>query len=74
MNYPSDGLVLFLIVLVLNLLGVLLDVVLLAQGLPTISQTVWDHPALACPILFWQALGLVGLAVHLWAPPQPPGP
>lgn len=61
------GLVTFIVVVVLNSSGLLLDLALLLQGRETITQLVRQAPGLGWPILALQILGVMGLILHFYA-------
>ena len=56
----------FIVVVVLNLAGLVLDALLAVWGQPTITQRVWALPLLGAPILFLQVAGVAGLAIHFY--------
>jgi hypothetical protein len=67
MTIGTAGLVLFVAVVAVNVVGLWLDLALLTSGRETITQRVWKCPPLGLPILTWQLAGLAGLAVHFYA-------
>jgi hypothetical protein len=60
------GLIVFIAVLVVNILGLLLDGFLLLAGFRTITNRVRKNPILGFPILLLQLVGLAGLAIHFY--------
>jgi hypothetical protein len=63
----TTGLIVFVTVAVLNIAALLMDAVLKwVVKKPTISEHVWEHPALGVPLIAVQVAALVGLAVHLF--------
>ena len=67
MIHDATGLLVFIVVVVLNVAGLLLDGLLLAAKQPTITDRVWERPILGLPILLVQLTGIAGLAVHFYA-------
>ena len=65
------GLVLFLIVLAVDLVGLGTDALRKwVWHKPTISQLCWKHPELAIAILAFNEAGIIGLALHLLLIPK----
>ncbi len=62
------GLITFVAVVFLDVLGLLLDYLQLCCGGTTISGYVWATPLLGVPILLVQFSGVVGLAWHFYGP------
>ncbi len=60
------GLVMFLSVLALDVLGVVADLLLRLLGWPTITALVREHPPLGEVILFLQGIAAVGLYFHFF--------
>ncbi len=60
------GLVAFVLVVLLNAAGLLLDLFFVLTGHPTITSNVMANPANGIPILALQVVGLVGLACHFY--------
>jgi hypothetical protein len=60
------GLEIFVIVVVLDLMGLAFDVFLYLTGQKTITEHVWAQPILGVPILFLQQVAVFGLAVHFY--------
>lgn len=61
------GLIVFVVVLSLDLLGLLYDLFRYLMGWTTISMWVWAYPWWGLPLLALQAAGIAGLAVHFYA-------
>ena len=65
MKIRAIGLIVFSIVIGLNAAGLGLDAALFQQGFPTITDIARRNPWLTTIIILVNALGLVGLVVHL---------
>jgi hypothetical protein len=61
------GLAVFVVMVVLDAGGLLLDLGLWLLGLPTITSKVMATPGLCVPILALQLAGTAGLALHFLA-------
>ena len=74
MNLPAilsyGGMAVFVVVLVTNFAFLLWDAWLWAWDGATISDQSWSKPVLAWGILGWQAIGVIGLTVHLFIDPH----
>ncbi len=63
----TSGLLVFLAVQVANVIGLLLDLWLLAGcGCRTITSVVWEYPSVGLPIIAAQIIGLAGLVCHFY--------
>ena len=60
------GLIVFVTVQSLNLIGLLFDLWLWCNGHSTITQHVWNTPIYGLPIILLQVIGLIGLIVHFY--------
>ena len=64
---PSHiGLTVFIQVVLMDVVGLLLDLFLWWRGRPTITGTVRQHPLMGVPILVLQLIGAVGLFSHFY--------
>ena len=66
MQLANLGLAIFVLVLVVDMAVLGLDVVLLLEGIQTITQRVMQNYWLGIPMLLWHSLGTIALAVHFY--------
>ena len=64
MTLQSIGIVVFIVVQVLNVLGLSVDLALWETGLPTISYLARRHLWIAASIIMLNGIGVFGLAMH----------
>ena len=63
----SVGLIVFTVVVVINVIGLLLDLTLHSIGWTTVSELVWEGDWLiGAFIIALQLVGTVGLVSHFW--------
>lgn len=60
------ALVIFIVVVITDAIGLLLDTYLVYKGLVDISMLARTHKLFALVLIGWQALGAVALAIHIW--------
>lgn len=60
------GLCIFITVVVIDALGLLLDLWLKLRGRRTITSYVWEESGYGVPVLLLQWAGMIGLAIHFW--------
>lgn len=60
------GIVIFIGVMLINLIGLFVDLVLIYTKTPTITDLVHKIPMMGLPIIMFQLLGVLGLAYHFW--------
>lgn len=63
---PTTAIYVFISCVVLNVFGLLLDVLLYLAGLTTITETVREHHIVGVPLVLLQAVAVVSLAIHFW--------
>ena len=59
------GLILFVVVVIMNVIGLLLDFILMACGYMTISWWADKYPVITWVIVIWQLIGVGSIAYHL---------
>jgi hypothetical protein len=64
----DSPILLFAAIVLLNVAGLVVDLVLDWAGWTTISQLVWMNGWVGLPIIVLQAVGLVALALHFYGP------
>jgi hypothetical protein len=60
------GLIVFVFVVIIDLLVLLFDAMLYYTDISTITSRVKRHPLLGIPLLLWQLIGMLGLAIHFY--------
>lgn len=62
----STGLLVFVVVVAVDVLGLLLDLALATLGETTISEHARTCPLLGAAIVVLQTVGTTGLVAHFW--------
>ncbi len=62
----TAGLIIFIAVLVIDLIGLLIDKVLVWESYPTITRIVQNHWWVGALILLLQVIGFFGLMFHFY--------
>ena len=66
MDISNAALTVYVTTEVVNLAGVLIDYVLIKDGLPSITEVSTKYPIIGTCLILFQMVSPVSLGVHLW--------